>query len=70
MKEIELLEMEIKLMQENIVRLKAYIKEHKDDKWIPYSSNVFGELKHRGIVMKQRLTQVSKLSTRDLFNKK
>jgi len=70
MQEIEMLEMELKLMQENIVRLKQYIKDHEEDKWRPHTSHVFGELKHRCIALKQRMTQINKLSTSYLFNKK
>ena len=67
MKELELLEIEIKLMQDNIKRLKEFQKENKDNKWKPYQSNVVGELKHRAVAMKQRLTQVCKIVTSDLF---
>lgn len=67
MKEIQLLEAEIELLQDNLKRLKIFIKEHEDSKYKPYSSHVFGELKHRMIALKQRFLAVSNLSTIELF---
>jgi len=67
MEELEMLEMEIKLLQDNIERLKQYAKKDDNIKWKPYNSNVVGEFKHRLIALKQRITLVSKITTSDLF---
>lgn len=66
MKEIELLELEIKLMQDCIKR----VREFKDDNksYNPYSSLIVGELRHRAVAMKQRLTRINKISTRKIFD--
>lgn len=70
MKELEMLEMEIKLLQDNIERLKQFAKDNDNFKWKPYSSNVVGEFKHRLISLKQRITLVSKITTSDIFKNK
>ena len=70
MEELEMLEMEIKLLQDNIKRLKRYAKDDINLEWKPYNSNVVGEFKHRLIALKQRITLVSKITTSDLFKKK
>jgi len=67
MKQLELLEQELKMIQENIQRVKKYQKEQKLEKWKPYNSLVVGELKHRLIALKQRITLVSQITTTDLF---
>ena len=68
MKQLELLEQELIMLQENIIRVKKFQKECKKNNGYPYQSRVVGELKHRIISLKQRLTIVSKISTRDLFD--
>ena len=68
MDQLKLLEQELIMIQENIQRNKIYQKEQKESKWIPCQSNVIGEFKQRIIALKQRLTLVSKITTRDLFN--
>lgn len=55
MKEIELLEMELKLIADNIKRLKAY-QEAQKKYGATFNSLVVGEFKHRLIALKQRLT--------------
>jgi len=67
MKQLEMLEHELILLQDNIKRLKDFQKENKDEKWKPYNSHVVGEFKHRIIALKQRLTLASKITTSDLF---
>ena len=67
MKELEMFEMELKLLQDNIKRLKAYQKDNENKKWHPCHSNVVGEFKHRLIALKQRITLVSKITTNQLF---
>ncbi len=67
MEQLELLEQELKMLQENIDRIKKYKKDEENNKWIPSHSRVIGELKHRMIALKQRLTLVSNITTRDLF---
>jgi hypothetical protein len=68
MKQLELLEQELLMLQENINRLKKFKKEYEKQEWTPSKSNVVGELKHRIISLKQRLTLVSGINTIDLFN--
>jgi hypothetical protein len=67
MKELEMLEMELKLLQDNINRLKAYQKDKENQKLKPYNSLVVGEFKHRLIALKQRITLVSQITTNQLF---
>jgi len=67
MKQLELLEQELKMILENIERVKKYQKNEDNKKWRPYHSHVVGELKHRCISLKQRLTLVCKITTNDLF---
>lgn len=64
LKQIELLEAEMKLMQDNIKRLRERVKE--EEGWC-YNLHVFGELKHRCVAMKQRLSAINKLSTSQFF---
>jgi len=66
MKQLELLEQELKMVQENIERVKKYQKENNQYK--PYHCHVFGELKHRLVALKQRITLINKESTYNLFN--
>ena len=69
MEEIDRLESELTLMLDNVKRLKAFAGQCSESpsKWVPYSSNVMGELKHRAVALKQRLTLISHLSTSNLF---
>ena len=69
MEEIDRLESELTLMLDNVKRLKAFAGQYSENpsNWIPYSSNVMGELKHRAVALKQRLTLISHLSTSSLF---
>lgn len=67
MKQIELLESELKLMLDNIERLKDYVNDPVNKEWKPYSCLVMGELKHRSVSLKQRLTLINKTSTSELF---
>lgn len=70
MEQLELLEIELKLLQENIIRVKKFEKSFKKGDWTPCNSNVVGELKHRCISLKQRLTLVCELTTNKLLSKK
>jgi len=67
MKQLELLEQELKMVQENIQRVKKYQKEKKKKNWRPYHSHVVGELKHRLIALKQRINLVNDITTSDLW---
>jgi protoheme ferro-lyase len=67
MKELELLEQELKSMLNNIDRIRDFKMEYENKKWKPYHSNVVGELKHRIVVLKQTLTRASKITTYNLF---
>lgn len=67
MKQLELLEQELRMLQENIERIKLYQKNKENVR--NYQSRVVGEFKHRIIAIKQRLTLVSKMNTSDLFRK-
>jgi hypothetical protein len=66
-KEINKLEAELHLILDSIDRTKAFIDEANNGKYSPYSSAVFGELKHRCVALKQRLTIINNLSTRDIL---
>jgi len=67
MKQLELLEQELKMVQENIQRVKKYQKEEQNKNWRPYHSHVVGELKHRLIALKQRINLVNDITTSDLW---
>jgi len=67
MKELEMFEMELKLIQDNIKRLKSYQKDQENQKWMPSHSHVVGEFKHRLIALKQRITLVCNITTNELF---
>ena len=70
MKTIELLEQELHFMLDNIKRVKEYVKKEQDNKWASSHSLVVGELKHRSIVLKQRLTMIQKINTYDIIKGK
>lgn len=65
MKEIKMLREEIKLLLENCDRAEEYIK--KEDSMS--HSLVIGELKHRCVALKSRLTSIQNLSTWELTRK-
>ena len=69
MDEINRLESELNLMLDNVKRLKAFVAEFSESpsSWRPTSSNVMGELKHRAVALKQRLTIISHVTTSNLF---
>ena len=69
MKQLELLEQELKMLQENIERIKRFKNDEENKKYRPCHSNVVGEFKHRIVALKQRLTLVSNITTRELFVK-
>lgn len=67
MDELNKLETELRQMLENIKDVREYVKDNKDVQWKPYSSHVFGELKHRASTLKRRLTKIQGKSTQDLW---
>jgi hypothetical protein len=67
MEQLELLEAELKMMQENISRLRIYVSQNSKEKWTPCQSRVVGELKHRAVALKQRLTLISRIATYQFF---
>ena len=67
MKQLEMLEQELKLLLENVTRVKKYTADNKGDPYIT-SSMVVGELKHRCVAIKQRLTTINKMSTTAMVN--
>jgi predicted nuclease with TOPRIM domain len=67
MKQLELLEQELKMVQENIQRIKEYQKDEQNKAYKPYNSHVVGELKHRLTALKQRITLVNGITTSDLW---
>lgn len=67
MEKLELLEAEIKLLLDNIKRIRDYKDSFEEDKWTPNNSRVVGEFKHRTIALKQSLTIASNITTSDLF---
>lgn len=72
MEQITLLEMELQLMQDTISRLKTYKKDQmgNDSRWTPMQSLIVGELKHRSVSLKQRLTLIAKMNTANIFTSK
>jgi len=70
MKELELLEMELILLQDNIKRLKEFKKEQDKVSWVLNNSAVVGEFKHRLVSLKSRLTLVSKITTHEYLKSK
>lgn len=64
MDQLELLEQELKLLQDNIDRVKKYKKEST---FHVNNCRVVGELKHRMIALKQRFSIIQNISTYDLF---
>ncbi len=67
LRQIDLLESEIKLIQDNIARVKEFVREENTANYKPYMSHVFGELKHRLVSLKSRIKEINKLSTTNLF---
>jgi len=67
MEQLEFLEVELRMLQENIARIREFQKDEENNKYIPHTSRVIGEFKHRIVAIKQRLTLVSTIVTRDLF---
>ena len=61
--QLDFLESELKMVQENIQRIKKYEKEQEYNN---YQSRVVGEFKHRLIALKQRITLVGNIVTSDL----
>jgi hypothetical protein len=68
MEQLEFLEAELKMLQENIKRIRDFQSNEANKTYVPYNSRVIGEFKHRIVALKQRLTLVSNITTRDLFN--
>lgn len=62
MEELELLQSEMVLLNDTIKRLKKY-KEDDQFGYMPHNTLIVGELKHRCIAMKQRLTIINKLNS-------
>lgn len=69
MKELDQLEQELKVVIDNIKRVKQFKKDNEKEKWKPYASQVFGELKHRLTALKPTITRVTSKSTYNLFSK-
>lgn len=67
MKELEMLEVELKLLQNTIKEVRKYRKDHENSKYPPYQSRVVGELRHRCIALKGTLKKVQGLTTSRLF---
>lgn len=67
MDEIEKLEIELRQVLDTIKEVKEYVKKNKDEEWKPYSSHVLGELKHRSMALKRRITKIQNIATRELW---
>ena len=67
MKELELLKSEIHLLLDNIERVEKRIETEKDSKWKSPNIAIVGELKHRCVALKQRLTKINSLSTNQII---
>lgn len=68
MEQIDFLEAEAKMLLENIERVREYQKDPDNQRWRQSHSLVVGELKHRCVALKQRLTIVNNFITSDLWN--
>jgi len=66
---LELLRAELHLMLDNIDRVNVYINDPENAKYRPNNCLVVGELKHRAVALKQRLTIINKSCTQDFFKK-
>ena len=67
-KQMELLEQELYMLLDNFKRLKEYQQKcEKQQGYVPYQSLVVGEIKHRMMALKQRLTICYKITTGDLL---
>lgn len=62
MEELKLLQSEMVLLNDTIKRLKKYKKDNQFG-YMPYNTLIVGELKHRCVAMKQRLTIINKLNS-------
>lgn len=69
MKQIELLEQKLKMMLDNIERIKEYKRSYEKVDYKPYKANVVGELKHRSVTLIQKITLVSKINTYEIWTK-
>ena len=69
MEQIELLKAELIQIQENIERLEVYVQEKNEAGWWAMNCNVHGELKHRLVALKNRISIINKIGTSNLFNK-
>lgn len=67
MKQIDLLEAEVKMLLENIERVRKYQEDPENESYKPYHSHVVGELKHRCVALKQRLTVINRFTTSELW---
>lgn len=67
MEELQLLKSELYLLLDNIERVEKRYEEEKSSKYVPYNIAIVGELKHRCVALKQRLTNVNNLSTNKMF---
>ena len=67
MTQLEELKQELEIIKSNIKRVEQFIEYNQNDKYKPYSSHVFGELKHRLTALKGTITAITKMSTSDLF---
>lgn len=67
MDNIEMLEMEIKLLLKSINTVKKYVNENKGKSRYYCKSIEFGELKHRIVAMKSTMSAINKLSTIDIL---
>lgn len=63
MKDLEMLKQEVLIFLENIERVEKFVEEKNSQVYKPFNSNVFGELKHRCVSLKQRLTIIKKMNT-------
>ena len=67
MTQLEQLKQELEIIKRNIKRVEQFIKDNQNNEYRPYSSNVFGELKHRLTALKGTITAITKMSTNNLF---
>jgi hypothetical protein len=67
-KELDFLEQDLIMLLDNIKKVKEFQKEGVGQKYRLGQSHVVGELKHRMVCVKRRMTSLNAISTWDLWD--
>jgi hypothetical protein len=63
LEELTLLESELVLLLDSIKRTKEFIEKESQSKYKVYNSSVVGEMKHRCVALRPRLSRVNRMAT-------